>query len=275
MTPGVSGLEVLRRLLRAGKFADLKATMPDAVADFYEPPLTPGGWHSGAGGSFFTVDARRAGLAAAGVAELAPFALEYSDNRRHFEDRAGWVLIERGPWNETRMPDPVGPRSEGAVIWVTTATLNLLQELQAAGVYEIVRIYESYTAPSRRVLRKWSEIINTTYMNTYAGNPELAPPDLNAISAAAKDVGRETIGMFDSKNGASTRSDWFHTINAVKRCNIWRKAWHLGRTADIWPRFLDDDTIAYSARPYTEQFLAAFPEGEALGRWRWQQHPIG
>lgn len=280
LTPGVAGLEVLRTLLRKdhAKWADLTAELPAAVRqpDIYEPVWTPGTWSRPGTGPYVTIDRRRAGLAAAGIAELAGFNLEYSNQRTDFTGRAGWVQIERGPWNDERMPDPIGPRVDEPLAWVTTARLALLRQLESHGFYKIGRVWDSYTGPARRVLRTWSETINGAYMSTWSPDDPTAE-DL-AVREAAKAVGRETVGMFDSKGGACTRSDWFHTITAVKACNTWRKAWQVGQAYGIWPIYLDDDTIAYDAKTPDGRDLdqvmpyRLFPEGEYLGKFRWQRH---
>jgi hypothetical protein len=260
MTPGVAGLEVLRQLLLHPNA--LTTDQPDIEA--WED-VAQFGRHDAGGLTQF--DAARAGLAAAGVAELAPGKLVWSDQRRDMWGRAGWVKVELGPWN-LPLPAPWGPREvDDRPVWLTCATVRLLDQLQRDGVFAY-RVHESYTTPAKRMLRDWSEKIDGIYRT----HSILDDPLEHAMAAAAKAVGRETLGMFDSKGGASTRSDWWHTITATKRCNGFRKIYKLWQATGIVPTAVDDDAVFYEinhAGPPQPAFNMIFPPGDQLGHFHW------
>jgi hypothetical protein len=213
-------------------------------------------------------DRRRAGITAAGVTKLSPSALVRG--WREFDGkRAGWWLIPRPPWNMPELPHPCGPFDGKPYTpqWVTTADMDLLAELDAAGLVEMPQIIDSLTGPARTVLADWQQCVERIIAAPAQGDriDSYTSQTQELVSGAAKQAGTRGIGMLGKHDGKSSiwRPDWFHSINATKRANAWRAAWKIGRGEGRWPVAFTDDCIwyasddadAYAAAPKTRNHL--------------------
>lgn len=251
MSPGVAALKVLRDMTprRGSVGVTWKAPDADPVARnaAFEEPWQPAAWLSdyGKGDRRYAYDARRAGLAAAGVAPLAARTLRWQAPGQVDCSQAGWWEVTVPDWNlEHVMPHPAGPgRVPGKLAWVTTPTVALLEQLTRDGMMRFDgRHHGAWVSPASRVLRKWEERMDQAYMVTCEVSAEPGPTVAGCVKQAAA---REAIGMFGSGTGSVQRSDWQHSIIAMKRSNAWRRAWSVGQQYDVWPLWIDDDSIVY------------------------------
>lgn len=199
------------------------------------------------GGSFWIhgYDKVRAGFTAAGIARLSPARLEHRHGGRYDRERAGWYSIPSPAWNEKVLPHPAGPDALnfGARLWVTNATMDLLDDVARQGRIAMPEIIESWTGPARTVLEPWYALLMDAYR---AQVPDrYAEADHAKVRAAVRRIGKAGIGMLNNPESTIYRRDWFHTINATKRANAWRRMDRIGRTEGRYPCVIDDDCLYY------------------------------
>lgn len=275
MSPGVAALQVWRDIQASETDRRFRARMQvDKVCDGYEARDRPATWrsHDGATGpERWSYDARRAGLAAAGVAELARGELKWSKVRQFDRREAGWWLVEVPEWHfDELMPHPIGPvdRPGRGVTraWVTTPTLSLISDLAETEMIAMPRVLESWTNTGSRVLRGWAERMNSAYLHVADAGTE---PQQTVAYTIKQGAAREAIGMLMAGTGAVRRDDWGNTINAQKRVNTWRRAWRVGKQTGLWPLWIDDDSIVYDRQlDDTEMTVCNLVTGNRLGNVR-------
>lgn len=210
-----------------------------------------------------TTDIRYAYLAAAGTVALPSGQLRrlgpIDYQRVRTTDEAGWFLITNPAWNERRVPPPTSMRCRaGARLWITTPTLHHLAELDSAGLVELPRIEDSWTAPNAtRVLRGYAErtrdILSATAVT---GDDELHD--------ATKQTYREAIGLLGRRGTRIQRPDWRAHIIAHARANLLRKILRVGATERVWPVAVDVDSVTWPTLPE----LVRARIGEGPGAWR-------
>jgi len=106
-----------------------------------------------------TYDIRRQWIAAANAAVVAPFGLEHTGPDVDYSPRrTGFHLIDPRTWRwDELLPDPCG--RSGRVygdepIWVTSATLGLLNEYTIKMVHDGYDVHDSYTADGTELLAR-------------------------------------------------------------------------------------------------------------------------
>lgn len=271
--PGVAGTAALRDIVAAGKArAPLwlpentqGRQVPDRVhaaaleRDYttsWKPPTVPAG-------PTITLDVNRAYLAAALGAvvardRLTPRTTTYPGTSRD-TTRAGYYLIDADPWQEPRMPDPLGyiagNRPQTRLRWVTAPTLDLIDELHLAGQHGGYTITEEYTAPGYRILRPWAERIRDA----------LAATNDPATVATLKAAYRETIGLLGRPGGRIHRPDWQSTIIALSRSVMWRKLYALAIATDRWPLAVNVDAVTLPGDTVPDAWTI---DPAKLGAWK-------
>lgn len=267
-TPGLSGSDVLEPLLRATipVPAILKSDRYTGPRDAAELPYTLRAWHqTGVADERHAhgYDASRMYLAAAINVEVAPWKLEPTGPTQFDKHRAGWWLIDVPPWNDTRLPDPAG-YSDDTRRWLTTPTMALLQQLADRGLSGGFEVLDSYTGTSKRLFREWGETMEQNYLSAmHLGNTNLA--------TAFKQAGaRETIGLMNSKTYTTYRPDWYASIVAMARVNLWRKIFKVADTSGRYPRAIDTDCIWYGSNDLDATLSCPEPLvlGDRLGQFK-------
>lgn len=289
-SPGIAGMHLLRETLPRYpmKGAQVKPSLhaPYGPDGGYESDWTARGWSRPLTAPWaHGYDATRMYLAGAQSCEsLSPWRLHRTSRSTFDRKLAGWWEVDLGPWNEDRIPAPAGPGGSG-VRWVTTPTLALLEDLlHAGGAFQTFEVLDSWTAPGRRILRKWAEVVEHTYQGArrYArdpGGPFGIDQDGAAVQSASKAVYRQTIGMLKPTTGTGGpvyRADWHYTLIAHPRCLLWRKAWAVGQTEDRWPISWDVDHLWYPSdspdpevsRPRGLALVNVKGETDALGTFK-------
>lgn len=168
----------------------------------------------GGDGSLHGYDLNKAYLSAYVVAELPADSLERKTNQEFDRKRGGIWRVALEPWRyEQYLPDPAGygPVLDDGTRWLTTPTLTLLEELERRGDHGGFTVIESHTAPSRRITRKWAELLN-----------DVAGAARDPLNRAAKQVYKQTYGMW-ARPTRVYRPDWHYTMIAQARTNLWRK----------------------------------------------------
>jgi hypothetical protein len=213
-----------------------------------------------------TFDMVNAYLAAAGSAELARDGLKRGigdHTGSDWQKMAGWWLVDPTPWPiEEFMPPPWGSAhsSNPGLIWVTTRTRRLMEDLTEQGAYGGYAVREHYVAPGRRILRKWAESISGSLQAFAADEP---------LTATFKAVYREAIGLMNREGGSVYRPDWHYAIVAGARCTMWTAAYRIGHVTQQWPIRWSTDALTYCADSTARiDFNLALPIGDRLGMWR-------
>lgn len=213
----------------------------------------------------YTFDARKAYLAAWQSALFARTQLR--PGPREFDKKlSGWWFVELEPWAHPDLPDPAGYLAHGRTAktrWLTTPTLQLIDQLTRDdrtphGGY---RILESRVAPGTQLLRPAATRLREIIMD-----PTSRPPLIDA----AKHVYTKAGGMMASPRGLIYRPDWFATIKAHARLVQWLKVAAVAR--DGWfPATIDTDAITYHGHDAAipADLARHFPQGDALGTWRY------
>jgi hypothetical protein len=283
MTPGVSGVNLLREAYAPPRTAvrwrpDWSTVEPVAAGMVGEAHLVWETPHPQLLGHEHTYDGVRAYLAAAQSTPVAASSLRRHLRPAYDPRAAGYWQISCEPWNEPRLPDPYGPTraaAEDGRTWVTTPTLALLMELAGrdhAPHLAEPQIYQAWTAPGSRVLRKWAEKLNGN------DDPDKGPvcgyrqarahPFGGPVSKAIKQTYQQTIGQLTA-GGRIHRPDWSHAVIAAARANVWRRMLTVAVSEHRWPLRVRVDAVTYgsdladpvAARP------ATFSIGDELGQF--------
>jgi hypothetical protein len=296
-TPGVAGISLLRANAAGvkGAAAGRRQTIPRWMLPDHIPGnvITAGlerdytkDWQPGSlelGAHRHEYDTNMAYLAAAMVARVARDGLEHlpgllADERRE-RKLAGYFLTDMDPWQDNRLPDPAGYRSALAkgldpartaatgklVRWVTGPTLDLLDELQEAGLHGGYTILDAWAAPGVTTLRPWAELLRDVIGEARAVGDD-------ATTAAGKAAYREAIGMLGRPGGLIYRPDWQSAVVAQCRANLWRKLRTIGMRTGYWPAAIDVDAVTYATDVSDPRELAASLgmalDAGKLGAWK-------
>lgn len=249
-----------------------------------EQAYTPAQWERDTDQPTHGYDLNKAYLSAYQVAELPAGQLEHhqvTGDADVFDPKMGGIWrVELSPWTHGHLlPDPAGyaPQLEDGTRWLTTPTLALLQQLTERGDYAGFSVREYWTAPTRRITRKWAELLN-----------DVAGAAREPIAGAAKQVYKQAYGMW-ARGGRVHRPDWHYTIIALSRANLWRKmdaAYRSGRTgtyragayrqvtSGIRPVRVETDCVFYESTEggdwsaYAPPGFKLDPSGRALGHFK-------
>lgn len=278
-SPGVTGLSLLQHLNPKGKAKPIAWESPQP-AGAAEHQWYPEDWRGSWGTRYaHGYDKRRAGLAAMTTVRPARYALRHTGRMTFDPSYAGWWKIEVPAWNYALMPDPAGycnqhdHQLDGVCVrWVTTPTMELLDQLAAEGVTEGARfVLDSWTSPRSTFTVGWAEHVERVYRDLQVlaggqGDAETCtalPGDAERVLEALSAVYRETPGMFAGARSWVKRLDWYAAHVAVNRANLWRAAWKIGQQEDRWPIRFDGDKVWYPSDD--PDGTAARPAGLTLG----------
>lgn len=184
-----------------------------------EQPYTPAKWSRDYDGPLHGYDLNLAYLSAYQVADLPANALEHRNPNDGlpvvFDPRLGGLWrVDLAPWPFAHLlPDPAGygPVLEDGSRWLTTPTVTLLQQLADRGDHPGFTVREAWTAPSRRITRRWAELVK-----------DIIGAAREPLPTAARQVYKQTYGMW-VRRGRVYRPDWHYTLIATARANLWRK----------------------------------------------------
>lgn len=263
-TPGISGTGLLRDHYRGrsprwvGTFQGIAAADVETEARYvwksptHLPPL-----HAFS----HTYDANLQYLGAANVTEVALDDLKHTGRREFTAKAAGYWKIIVPVWNDTRMPHPANA-PVGKEKWVTTPTMQLLEQLADQGDTVMPEVLDSWTCDrTARVFRAWAEKISKG-LDAVTNEPMSA--DQDALTVAIKRTYRETIGMSIRPGGRIYRPDWHHAVVGMARCNLFRRL-RAAAAAGHFPEEINVDAVTWGSD--NPDPIAAAPAALA-GRFR-------
>lgn len=166
----------------------------------------------------------------------------------------GYYRINAAPWGASEaIVSPLGQGSLPPQVWVAAPTLTLLLELQEEGVWPGVRVYDSWTCDAKVRPTKWAawlRDVRLLAMDTDAQTrlefPDAVPTAARAVKdgyAMAFQLMIQEAKPDEPRKSGVFRPDWYHTVRAQHKANMWRKAWkclqagiivtYMGKTDEI------------------------------------------
>ncbi|MFJ6614818.1 helix-turn-helix domain-containing protein [Streptomyces sp. NPDC091289] len=175
--------------------------------------------------------------------------------------RAGVHLITPAPWPHPHLPDPIGDRDEPGALWVTDATLRLLQRLSGPkhGLTEAPVIHESWTSGATE------NFLDALRKTLGAAREEaIAEDDLLTLEYVKAMYSKFISTMGESiHNREMVRPDWMHIIHSQAYANLWGKA-HKAHLAGL-------DVVAMTGTDelhVTGDWRQVFPEGRGVSQMK-------
>jgi len=165
------------------------------------------------------LDANAAYLSAIMTVEVSHGPLGGSS--RQFDPRIpGYWLVDAHSWKlSDRIMSPLGMARTTDRVWLTTPTVQLLQQLSDQGVWPGVRVYGAFIGSSACRLRGWaSRIASDRSFAMQAGDDSRVAEIKLGYSQAVTLLGTD-------KKSDAFRPDWADFIRAQHAATIWRKAW--------------------------------------------------
>lgn len=233
-------------------------------------------------------DATRQYLAAAHNSAVPIGTLQHTRQRAFSRKAQGYWRIVSPVWNIPELPNPTG-KASGVEGWVTTPTMELLEELAEDGYVDMPEVLDSWTTEEgiRDFFRPWVSRIETAYRYSIADTT----PDGLAVTDTIKGIYKRGIGFLKTSTGRIVRPDWRHTIIAKARANLFRKMFGVWLQTGLAPIHINVDEVTYESHyPDLERaevkrlvrksgkIEAAFPLGDKLGGFdvkRYEQNANG
>lgn len=137
--------------------------------------------------------------------------------------RSGVHLITPAPWEHPHLPDPIGDRDEPGALWVTNATLRLLQRLSGPkyGLTDAPVVHESWTSGATE---NFLDALRKTL--TAARDTAIAEDDTLTLEYIKAMYSKFISTMGESiHNREMVRPDWMHIIHSQAYANLWGKAY--------------------------------------------------
>lgn len=219
----------------------------------------------------FAFDATRQYLAAAWNTPAPVGTLRHTRRRAFTRKACGYWRIVAPVWNIPGLPNPSGWET-GAECWVTTPTMELLEDLAEDGFVVVPDVLDSWTTDEgiRDLFRPWVTQLETAYWASVKDTT----PDGVAVTEAIKDTYKRGVGMMHVSKSRVHRPDWHHSIIAKARANLFRKMFGVWKLDDITPVHINYDTVVYATGApklipkrinRNNRKAAAYPLGTGLG----------
>lgn len=94
-----------------------------------------------------TLDANGAYLGVLGSVWLPLSGLQHTPGARFDKNVPGWWLVDVHRWEDTRIVSPLGTKPiRGRKVWLTTPTMELLQQLNLDGRWPDLTVHDAWTA---------------------------------------------------------------------------------------------------------------------------------
>jgi hypothetical protein len=188
------------------------------------------------------LDCNGAFLAPLSGTEMARDALGHTGPLASMTSRQvlpGYYRIGSAPWTDKRIVSPLGQGKIGPQVWVAAPTLVLLLELQEAGRWPEIEIFDSWTCSFKMRMSKWAEWLRGVRLLAMDTDAQWiaqgADPDVvrreGAVIAVKDGYGAAfQMMMQESHPGEPRKSgvfrpDWYQAVRSQHRANMWRKAW--------------------------------------------------
>ncbi len=220
-------------------------------------------------------DATRQYLAAASNTLVTVGELRRTGPRDFNRAIAGYWKIVAPAWNLPGLPNPSGYEA-GAECWVTSPTLELLEDLDRMGYLAFPEILETWTSQEnvRQFFRPWAERITASYTASLKDTTL----DGEFVTDAIKGMYKVGIGLMHATEDRTVcRPDWHHSIIAKARANMFRKIFAVREHMGILPVEISYDKVWYECehgdpdawhplrKDRKNEISPAFPVGDNLG----------
>ncbi|MFI6125416.1 helix-turn-helix domain-containing protein [Streptomyces sp. NPDC051064] len=175
--------------------------------------------------------------------------------------RSGVHLITPAPWLHPHLPDPIGDRDEPGALWVTNATLRLLQRLAGPkyGLAEAPVVHESWTSGATEnfldALRKTLSAARETSIDQ---DDTLTLEYIKAMYSKFISTMGESI-----HNREMVRPDWMHIIHSQAYANLWGKAYKAHQAGLEIISMAGTDELHL-----TGDWRTVFPEGRGVAQMK-------
>ncbi|MGC5264092.1 hypothetical protein ACPXCO_24040 [Streptomyces cyaneofuscatus] len=140
------------------------------------------------------------------------------------QKRSGLHLVTPGEWTHAHLPNPLGARDEAGPLWITEATLRLLNRAASEKYGQLCappQIHESWTSGSTEHLL---EYVRAALTQVRAD--AIAQGDKVALEYVKAMYSKLVSTMGDSNyNRDLHRPDWMHIIRSAAFSNLWEKAY--------------------------------------------------
>ncbi|MFG3408250.1 helix-turn-helix domain-containing protein [Streptomyces sp. NPDC048142] len=175
--------------------------------------------------------------------------------------RSGVHLITPAPWPHPHLPDPIGDRDGLGALWITDATLRLLQRLSGPkyGLTGAPVIHESWTSgATENALDALRKTLGAAREAAIAEDDFLTLEYVKAMySKFISTMGEST------DNREMVRPDWMHIIRGQAYANLWAKAHQAHQAGLTVVAMAGTDELHV-----TGDWRQVFPEGRGVTRMR-------
>ncbi|WP_097992326.1 helix-turn-helix domain-containing protein [Streptomyces sp. f51] len=175
--------------------------------------------------------------------------------------RSGVHLITPAPWEHPHLPDPIGDRDEPGALWVTNATLRLLQRLSGPkyGLTHAPVIHESWTSgATENFLDALRKTLSAARETAITKDDTLTLEYIKAMYSKFISTMGESI-----HNREMVRPDWMHIIHSQAYANLWGKAYKAHQAGlDIISMMGTDELHV------TGDWRQVFPEGRGVAQMK-------
>ncbi len=175
--------------------------------------------------------------------------------------RSGVHLITPAPWAHPHLPDPIGDRDEPGALWVTNATLRLLQRLSGPkhGLTDTPVIHESWTSgATENFLDALRKLLSAARDEAIENNDTLTLEYVKAMYSKFISTMGESI-----HNREMVRPDWMHIIHSQAYANLWGKAYKASTAGLDVVAMMGTDELHV-----TGDWRKVFPEGRGVSQMK-------
>ncbi|GAA2964062.1 helix-turn-helix domain-containing protein [Kitasatospora cinereorecta] len=175
--------------------------------------------------------------------------------------RSGVHLITPAPWAHPHLPDPIGDRDEPGALWVTNATLRLLQRLSGPkyALVDAPVIHESWTSgATENFLDALRKLLSAARDEAIENRDTLTLEYVKAMYSKFISTMGESI-----HNREMVRPDWMHIIHSQAYANLWGKAYKAHQAGLDVVAMMGTDELHL-----TGDWRQVFPEGRGVSQMK-------
>ncbi|MFI8008260.1 helix-turn-helix domain-containing protein [Streptomyces sp. NPDC086010] len=175
--------------------------------------------------------------------------------------RSGVHLITPAPWAHPHLPDPIGDRDEPGALWVTNATLRLLQRLSGPkyALTDAPVIHESWTSgATENFLDALRKLLSAARDEAIENRDTLTLEYVKAMYSKFISTMGESI-----HNREMVRPDWMHIIHSQAYANLWGKAYKASQAGLDVVAMMGTDELHV-----TGDWRQVFPEGRSVSQMK-------
>ncbi|MBM7443163.1 helix-turn-helix transcriptional regulator [Streptomyces sp. HB132] len=175
--------------------------------------------------------------------------------------RSGVHLITPAPWTHPHLPDPIGDRDEPGALWVTNATLRLLQRLSGPkyGLMGTPVVHESWTSgATENFLDALRKLLSAARDEAIENRDTLTLEYVKAMYSKFISTMGESI-----HNREMVRPDWMHIIHSQAYANLWGKAYKASQAGLDVVAMMGTDELHL-----TGDWRKVFPEGRGVSQMK-------